>query len=132
MYLGNAQPLQPLRVRTAAGALPEVHRGTSRRATTISVDWPGSARRIRRFPNATTPRLQTNRQPQKGERGRVSKWMHNICDDCWTERQGDRAPVRLVNAKKEICCFCGEWTTSGIHVMENPGTTLCQGVHDAA
>jgi hypothetical protein len=63
-----------------------------------------------------------------------SEWTHSICDRCWEERFGPesgtqqlpRAPVRLVNPPRELCCFCSEWHQSGIYVRQDPDTVECR------
>lgn len=43
-----------------------------------------------------------------------------MCDECWPVHRGDRAPVRVVEAEQETCCYCGGPTTSGIYVRDAP------------
>lgn len=60
----------------------------------------------------------------------MSKWSHNICVDCWNEKNPDRAPVKLTQAEAEICCFCGEFTTAGIYIREDGTDLQCKGLCD--
>lgn len=39
-----------------------------------------------------------------------------VCDKCWTEREGDRTPVRMLQPDEEVCYFCGDTTRSGIYM----------------
>ena len=41
---------------------------------------------------------------------------HALCDECWRAREGARVPVRLTKPRAEVCCSCGQRTTSGILV----------------
>ena len=50
----------------------------------------------------------------------MGNWTHAICTMCWVERNPDRDPHQLVNAKAETCCFCGMNTTAGIYVRADP------------
>jgi hypothetical protein len=61
----------------------------------------------------------------------MSSYEHSVCDECWKKRSNGRTPHRLVNPKKETCCFCGKEHQSGIGVLENPLKTLCGGKHAA-
>jgi hypothetical protein len=48
-----------------------------------------------------------------------------MCDPCWDNRwQGKRTAVRLVEPENEKCCWCGQWTTSGIYVRADPDTII--------
>lgn len=40
-----------------------------------------------------------------------------------------RVPPRLVNAERDICCNCGQWTASGIYIREDPCLWPCDGGH---
>ncbi len=53
----------------------------------------------------------------------MSRWTHVICRACWIERNPGRPPVVLTEEASEICCFCGNATTSGIYVREDPAKT---------
>lgn len=59
----------------------------------------------------------------------MSEWTHPICELCWHLREPNRVPVRIKDAQKESCCFCGTATQSGIYVRQDPKTTLCRGTH---
>lgn len=58
----------------------------------------------------------------------MSKWNHAICDECWTSKNPDREPVRLMSHPVETCCFCGTKTNSGIRVRHDPKDLECE--HD--
>lgn len=64
----------------------------------------------------------------------MSEWNHPVCDDCWKERQGARAPARVIEPKTERCCQCRKPTRSGIYVRGNPThpSFKCNGVHGEA
>ena len=49
----------------------------------------------------------------------MSRWTHNICEDCWTKRAGDRVPTRLMG-DTERCCFCGKENSDGIYLRRDP------------
>lgn len=66
----------------------------------------------------------------------MSEWNHSICNECWTAgfgiepgsgRSAPLTPVRLVDPKKEVCCFCGKEHQSGIYVRKNPEMLQCKG-----
>ena len=60
-----------------------------------------------------------------------SSWTHAICDACWRRRNPDRHPVRAVLGAEELrCCFCGDWTETGIFVRHAPEELRCRGHHD--
>lgn len=52
----------------------------------------------------------------------MSAWTHDICDECWHERDPEREPYRLGPEYRalERCCFCGKETDSGIAIREDP------------
>jgi len=52
----------------------------------------------------------------------VSDWTHAICDDCWDEKHPDRPAPRKGQGPIEHCCYCGDHTTSGIYVRDDPAT----------
>lgn len=60
------------------------------------------------------------------------EWTHNICDDCWEERNPGRAPFKLDNRPPECCCFCNQIHRSGIYVRHDPDDPAlrCKGDHD--
>lgn len=47
-------------------------------------------------------------------------WSQAICDPCWESRNPVRVPVRLKQPEVEDCAYCGESTTSGIYVRDDP------------
>lgn len=49
-------------------------------------------------------------------------WTQPICDECWEKESPDREPARFRDAKREICCLCGEEHESGIYVRKDPKT----------
>lgn len=61
----------------------------------------------------------------------MSGWTHLSCKTCWNKSNPDR--VVAVDDQSsaedggEPCCFCGEWTTSGIYVRRNPEALECKG-----
>ena len=66
-----------------------------------------------------------------------SAWTHVFCDPCWYTYQLDRgvplkqlkAPARMKDPKREICCGCALPTTSGIYYHEHPMLVSCLGEH---
>lgn len=54
----------------------------------------------------------------------MSLFNHAICHDCWVERNPGREAVVIDEAARGrdlvTCCYCGEDTTSGIWVREDP------------
>ncbi len=60
----------------------------------------------------------------------MSKWNHNMCDDCWGEQNPNgREPIRIVTRIVENCCYCGRETISGIYVRDDPEALSCKGEH---
>jgi hypothetical protein len=61
----------------------------------------------------------------------MSRWTHAICVGCWNARHPDRPASADANGRTEAhaCCFCGQQTTSGIFIREDPKTVACAGVH---
>ncbi len=61
--------------------------------------------------------LMTNPHPD-------SKWTHNICEKDYAMMEPGREPVRLRDVKGfpvgEACCWCGEYTDSGIFYRADP------------
>lgn len=51
-------------------------------------------------------------------------WNQPMCDPCWIERNPNRPPVRLNGVQHEVCAHCGQQTTSGIYVRQDPRTVL--------
>lgn len=60
----------------------------------------------------------------------VSSWTHPICEECWFIEHPDvkREPFRLRTPQNELCCFCREWTHSGIYARADPVPLGC--THD--
>ena len=56
----------------------------------------------------------------------MSVWNHLVCQSCWKVLRGDRVPVTIVDDAKP-CCGCGDLTTSGIYVRQDPKTIACEG-----
>jgi hypothetical protein len=61
----------------------------------------------------------------------MSNWTHNICLDCWLDREPEQYPTRLINRPLETCCYCGLKNRHGIFVRDNPKDKrlLCKGKH---
>jgi hypothetical protein len=62
----------------------------------------------------------------------MSQWTHNICYDCWLDREPESGePVRLLTRPLEICCYCGLKNRNGIYVRDNPKDEklICKGKH---
>ena len=52
-------------------------------------------------------------------------WTQPVCDPCWVDKEGDRAPIRVASelgAERENCCHCGKETYSGIYLRVDPTT----------
>jgi len=59
----------------------------------------------------------------------VTEWTHAICGDCWDEKNPEReTALRYTKGDKEICCFCGKNTKSGIYVRHDGEKLECN--HD--
>ena len=58
----------------------------------------------------------------------MSKWTHAICDKCWSDKNTTK-PLRVNEGPRELCCFCGKSTDSGIYIKRNPDKLRCKGVH---
>ena len=52
----------------------------------------------------------------------MSDWTHAICETCWFKKNPGRIPTKLTQAEQETCCYCGQPTTSGIYLRDNPKT----------
>ena len=77
-------------------------------------------------PPATTARPAPKRPP-------MSRWTHAICDACWTRKNPDRRPTRLLGIR-EACCYCGA-KADGIYTRDDPSQTPCGGAggsHESA
>ncbi len=53
------------------------------------------------------------------------QWTHAACEDCFARVQARQSgmpgrPSRLVDPDLETCCYCGEQTTSGLYVRDDP------------
>jgi len=61
----------------------------------------------------------------------MSRWTHAVCDDCWNRVQPDREPHRFVEDARqiEVCCYCAEFTLSGIYQRQDPSLVGCGGNH---
>ena len=61
----------------------------------------------------------------------MSKWTHNICDNCWDKRNSISIPVKIIEPDEEPCCFCGKLSKSGIFVRHDPTDKIlsCKGQH---
>lgn len=58
----------------------------------------------------------------------MSYWTHSLCDPCFEKRRdADRPVTRLKNPDPEVCCDCGETTTSGIYFRADGATMRCEG-----
>lgn len=44
----------------------------------------------------------------------------SICSSCYSRREPERDPVRVLADELEICCDCGSQTTDGIYARLNP------------
>lgn len=61
----------------------------------------------------------------------MSKWNHNICDDCWLVRcakEGKvKIPVRISLDMRDVetCCYCHKDHMSGIWVRADPDEMDC-------
>ena len=53
-------------------------------------------------------------------RGASMSWTQAMCDRCWSLWRPNQTPTRLLKPVKEICCACGEETTSGIYIRADP------------
>lgn len=49
-------------------------------------------------------------------------WTQAICHACWNERNPDRPSSGVNPGYEETCAYCGEPTTSGIYVRDDPET----------
>jgi hypothetical protein len=63
----------------------------------------------------------------------MAEWNHLICDDCWEKRDPGREPHRIIGAKTDSCCFCGNPTLSSIWVRHDPKDPklACKGTEGA-
>jgi hypothetical protein len=58
-------------------------------------------------------------------------WTHNICLECWSEKNPDRQVVKLIGEETVTCCFCGKDNHDGIFIRHNPNLLICKGEHNA-
>lgn len=58
-------------------------------------------------------------------------WTHAACLPCYQRLHPGRQIVRVVDAKTEPCCVCGQPAGDGIYVRADPSTLRCEGVHAA-
>ena len=68
-------------------------------------------------------------------------WVHDVCPGCRDilrdiETEGESKPFCFEyheNGPRELCCFCGKSTNSGIRVMidKNIDMVRCNGKHEA-
>jgi hypothetical protein len=53
----------------------------------------------------------------------MSDWTQAVCTSCWNERNPDKAHIDVFGLTgAEMCCWCGNDTTSGIYVRVDPAT----------
>jgi hypothetical protein len=61
----------------------------------------------------------------------MSGWTHLICKTCWNKQNPDREVSVDDHSTPEDggepCCFCAQWTTSGIYVRHKPEEVECKG-----
>lgn len=58
-----------------------------------------------------------------------SPWTHTICEDCWNEKNPERTATKMEAGASEKCCYCSEYTRSGIYIRDDPNTLRCRGEH---
>lgn len=56
----------------------------------------------------------------------MAQWTHNVCQSCYQGLYPGRQPVTMRVPQAEVCCFCGQPTTSGIYVRYNPAELSCK------
>lgn len=47
-------------------------------------------------------------------------WTQPVCDECWTQENPERTPIRVNTVEVNVCCTCGLPTTAGIWVRKDP------------
>lgn len=52
-----------------------------------------------------------------------------MCQPCWNARHPGRTGHTVTGAREKVCCYCGEHTTAGIFVRDDPTATRCKGLH---
>lgn len=50
----------------------------------------------------------------------MSDWNHNICADCWKQKNPDRVAVTITSHPEHECCYCHMLNRDGIFVRDNP------------
>lgn len=52
----------------------------------------------------------------------MSRWTHPICEQCYTDRDPEREPVRIKQQyrEEETCYFCGKKNKDGIYYRADP------------
>jgi hypothetical protein len=61
--------------------------------------------------------------------GNPAPWRHAICGLCWKVSRPQSTPLRLVGELRvtERCCYCGDGTSAGIYLREDPSNVPCGG-----
>lgn len=61
----------------------------------------------------------------------MSRWTHRCCKPCWMHVLGRTWPPPHVVLEDEAgpCCWCGEDTSTGIYLRQDPIKMRCQGAH---
>ena len=65
-----------------------------------------------------------------GRGGRMSRWRHSICLECWIVLAPGCIPVVEFPQDQEWCCRCGRRHDSGIYVRGDPAEFACGGEHE--
>lgn len=60
----------------------------------------------------------------------MSEWSHPICMACWFDQRGNDVPYRVASSIKEICCWCGNNTFTGVYVRADPDDLPFHKVHE--
>jgi hypothetical protein len=53
--------------------------------------------------------------------------VHAVCEPCWVGMLMPKPPSRNSNRDREVCCWCGGVTESGIHRRRVPPPSWCGG-----
>ena len=58
---------------------------------------------------------------------------HNMCDECWENREPGRLATRVPASRRryKFCCFCAIINNDGIFVRETPNSPLLAQGHEA-